>query len=492
MSTTLSHLDNQQDALTVFLNFQQEERREIIEERMESLFDGQQYLYLEGNDWTGEELYHYIREKRDNFDIVLPANHRLVFCYYMKLNDLTEDWFERYKERIEALKQLLPVDHALQHYHIACFSYENITPLGNRKAEIIRILKQFHKYNAGVLHAEYLLYASGFHTLDSQERGLVQMLHILSRRGYFRVLQPTLHMNHLKILGYSDYYEDRAVSCQEKIQEITRWQQEENDPELNGLRDAMLQTMQPQMVELREAIKNFKKRVPLYPVSVRDFKRRWIFWHSSMVTDKHPAIQKRRAEFLRDMRAVLAEKTDFSELERIMKTELTCLDLVHLKRELEQGILRQKILTSAENQDKTPEVLDLAENIWNLAEVRIQNILNGLEEKQMMYEKEKRKYQRELDLAGKYRSLQDCFDSIKEDTAFMTPAGIFPENTEMIALVSGNCYNVWLDKRYEINGFHSAYYCQEIAPCEIVLLKKGDYINMAEEDAETKLSQILN
>ena len=82
MSTTLNEFNEQQDALVIFLNYQSDKRKEIVESYLKDCFEdfSTEYLLLdcldkEYSSITGKELFQLIHQKVDQLEINLPDSH---------------------------------------------------------------------------------------------------------------------------------------------------------------------------------------------------------------------------------------------------------------------------------------------------------------------------------------------------------------------------------------------------------------------------------
>ena len=99
---------------------------------------------------------------------------------------------------------------------------------------------------------------------------------------------------------------------------------------------------------------------------------------------------------------------------------------------------------------------------------------------------------RELKNAGKYSNINDCFQNINQDTKFSPMAGYFPAISDVIALIGGECYDNWLHMNYDITGIGNAFRYVSIYPCEIVVLKQRNIINLDKDNTEEKLKKMLD
>lgn len=140
MPTNLNEFNEQQDALVIFLNYQCENRKEIIESYLKDCFEdfSTEYLLLDCLDKeycniTGKDLFQLIRKKVDQLEINLPDSQRLIFCSYMPVENLNEEQYTIINNRVMELAKLLP---GVSQQHMFCFSYENIRPLDEKKTRL--------------------------------------------------------------------------------------------------------------------------------------------------------------------------------------------------------------------------------------------------------------------------------------------------------------------------------------------------------------------
>lgn len=497
MSTTLNEFNEQQDALVIFLNYQSDKRKEIVESYLKDCFEdfSTEYLLLDCLDKeycsiTGKELFQLIHQKVDQLEINLPDSQRLIFCSYMPLEELDEEQYRNINDRVKDLAKLLP---GVSQQHIFCFSYENIKPLEQKKEEIIRNLQNFGKeFPMGISYSEYLLYAAGFEALDMQEHGLARLLHVLSRKDYLNAVKPTYGANYLKMLRYTDYYEDRAGFCQREIDKIKAWNQQEKDPDRNQFYVKTRAAIHPVLEEFRRRKNSFEDNIQLYPASISEYRRHFFFWHVREVTTDHPMIQKQKKQFVRDIEKEMLQDPDIDELEKYVRNELYYEDGCALKEELKSGAFVKRILDRSESAETDEETKIFSVHLLTQISEKLLESLKDLEERKINLHKKQQKYRRELKEAGRYSNLSHCFQNINTDTRFSHMSGYFPQISDVITLIGGECYDNWLHMHYDIAGIANAYRYFSIYPCEIVLMKLGNLVNLNKDSAEEMLNKILD
>lgn len=497
MPTILNAFDQEQDALVIFMNYQSDSRKEIIESYLKDCFEefATEYLLLdclnkEYSNITGKDLFQLIRKKVDQLEINLPDSQRLIFCSYMPLEKLDKEQYRNINNRVEELAKLLP---GISQQHIFCFSYENIKPLEQRKEETVTILKNLGKeFPTKVSYREYLLYAAGFETLDTQEHGLARMLHILSRKDHQKAVKPIYEANYLKMLQYADYYEDRAEFCQREIDKIKAWNTQEKDPDRNQFYVKTRTAVQPVLEEFRRRKNSFEDNIQLYPASVSEYRRHFFFWHVREVSTDHPMIQKQRKQFVGDIEEEILRNPDMNGLEEYVRTELYYEDGCALREEIQRGTFVNRVLGNSETEETDEEIKKFSVHLLTQISEKLLKILEDLEDRKGDLHKKQQRYLRELKNAGKYSDIDNCFQNINQDTEISHMSGYIPEISDVIVLIGGNCYNNWIRMNYNIVGIENAFRYAPIYPCEIVLIKERNIVDMEEENAEEMLNKILD
>ncbi len=498
METTLNDINLSQDALTVFIN-QHSNNSAMIESIFEKLFDSQQYIYMNNVHPTGEELFKILSDEINDYNAILPGSERITVCYYLPLLDLTMEWIDIFYKTVEELNKRHPISNMINHHFMICFSYSTQQPLGGKKEELCQLMCKLMTDNRGnmVSHQLYLLRQEGFHPLDSQEQGLVQLLHVLSRRDYSKVDRiADSFITYLKMINYSDYYQDQAIICNRKLEEIQQWGSEQKDPGLANVFASVQFAVQEPVKQLADTIRMFRKRACLYPVSSTEYKGNPITGYKRQSTNNR-ILNRRQEEFVSDSREKLAASVNLSETVKMIENELFYKDYLELQQLIEDGSMHQKIISCvngipAAGSMQGNEAEIFADMIYERVRAIAQKEIGNLEKKRKDMELRKRRYQKDLAEAGRYQNLRDCFDHIFINTSNILINGISPVNQDDIALINNKCGDEWMENGYEISGVQIAYRYDPISPCEIVLLKEFDMINLASEDAMTRLDRMFD
>ena len=155
-------------------------------------------------------------------------------------------------------------------------------------------------------------------------------------------------------------------------------------------------------------------------------------------------------------------------------------DLEELKARLENGTLRKSIFESVSESQNEPEIKALVEEVCCECEKIAQEMTQDIPGLRRKKQNDKKRYQKELQMAGRYQSLEDCFSRINEDIRPDPIRGRFSDNVNCVALISGRCLDEWNTRQYTITGEGIAYRYPGIRPCEIVELVEYDVLNIDE------------
>lgn len=505
MPTQLKDFSSRQEALTVFMDYRSVEEQNPLHQMIMEQFKPMQVLYLSGSmcDETGVQLYQYIRQKVQNYEAAKPTD-RLVFCHYLRLNDLTEEWIAAWQNRVSTFQERLSVANAFDQFHVVCLSYESSEyPLGEQSGKIAGLLKRLTEELTDIAHVTYLLYTNGFETLTRQEQGLVQLLYLLSRENITGVLNdPMQNRTWIKMLNYSDYSEKMAELWSGRIRDLHQWMLEEGDPGRLYFLDAVRVPLQHLAQELSDAEMEFDSRVDIYPVHIEDFKKTGFLpnsLHTSTIGADHAIIQKRKAEYfgelLQNMKANFAHR----EWEEIIEKKAYYNDLKALREMVnipafQDGSLEEKMTTAILNQreGRARDIIrTMIQDICVQIRSRLGRTLDRIEEIRQTKQLEMQQAQKELDVAGRYANLQECFQNIARESMFNPIEGMSPEFQKTICLIGSDCYGKWYAQNYNIAEVAYAQYCQDIDPTDIALLRIGDLIDVKTTTAEQRLTNIL-
>lgn len=489
MPTRLDSLDNTQGAVTVFFDEQTEE--DIIEAQMREVYaEHRQYLYLTKLPESGKEFVQFLKKQRQAGDLAVPKGARMVFCHYLELRNLTEEWITAFYERAYDFRKSMGVNTTTfeQHY-IFCFRYEVNTLEEDEKERARELLKKLVDGNEMISRQIYLLRIQGLDIFDNQEKGLVQMLHLISRNSYAVTLKGiNTYKTYINMISYADYFENRVKSRQEQIKKIDAWMSEVSDPDLNRLKDAVKLSVAAPADTLGREMRGFSRRIPLYPANINDFRKKG-FWpfvsYESTITRNNPIVARMRKKFVAEKSVILADGADLSEPIRICEEEYNYKDYELLDEKLKDAGFLQDTLGDIGKQDEA--VKELALKVIERFMKKAQKLASSREETKKAKLSERKQCLRELDKYDDYANLEECFNAIDLATQPKPIAGKYPDNVNTVVLVNDRCYNDWNSKGYDVQGVGTAYYYKNLGPCEIVMIKEYAMVNLADENADDNL-----
>lgn len=498
MPTKLNDFNSAQDALTVFLDYRREKKSDSVEDTLKERFKPMQALYLYGErcEESGAKLYQFLQNKIEAGEVVLPKSDRFVFCHYLPLNDLTEEWVKSWEKRVSEFQERLKVENLFQQYHVVCLIYESSkTPLGEKKEETVRLIKQLATDLPGVAHVVYLLYTNGFETLAGQEQGIVQLLYVLSRKNTETMIEPMQHRTWLKILMYSDYSRKMAEMWSKKIKLLTYWMTEEADPQKRLFVETIEEQLTGPAGYLQEAEIDFDSRVDIYPVHISDFEKSGHLWNKTMysrIGADHEIIRRRKKEYFGILLEKMILEFDYTKVETMVMQKLCYKDMQKLpefiKKDLQTAIEEELLLNREERARES--IRQLIQGVCGQIQKKLGKYLEAVDKIKTEKEKEMQEAQRALNIAGRYHDMGKCFQNIAKESEFRPMDGKFPEFIKDICLVGSECCGMW-GSTTTIKGISDAYSCADIDPMDVAFLKTGALIQLDKEEEAQKLVKIL-
>lgn len=493
-------LNTNYDALVIVLDETGEEKPSFFERELFKVFERQKILYYKTSKIDAEELYQNITKKIQDGEILFPQSQRIIFCNYLALNDLSEEWMENYRRRMDGFRSLATVRDGLQHYHVTFLRYQTVNPMGEKKKEIYPVLNRFWdpRNQMAMRHAEFLLYAGGFDTLDAQEKGVVRFLHILSEKDYLRMYDPTQYARGLFILSYKDYYEERALNCQKEIGAIEDWIKNKKDPDLTNFLAEIKKKAEMIMDNYRQEVLALKKWAGLYPVSILEYASQGFgpFKTYTRRSGIHPELQKEkdrsRDHYFRRLKDSSEKEEWFGQISNMMNYQ----DFQELEKAWDSNGLFPKVKQIVESCSAKLEETDIdlfMEIFKEWLDEFVKRKKESLKWEKQRKEDEKIRWEYERNLASQYPTLANCFANIKSGTTFQVPPAIAPAAMGEIVAVNSDIGREWMEKSYHIEGVEDAnvVISDDIFPSEIQYLKFGRYISLNQEETEHDLDMVL-
>ena len=483
MPTELKDFDLGQDAITIFADCVNDET--TISHYLENFYEEGQYTYLKEY-LGGKDLFEWIEEKINNAELLHTTNNRMVIGYYAELQTLTEDWIASFFLKAAELTRFVPLNYAFDQHYVLCFRYRAgyITDQDEQQ-RLNRLLVRLTIEHPEISHQVYLLRVAGLGAdFMSQEKAIVNLLHMLSRKDYRFASTPGVGQNYLRMIDCIDYYTARAQNCRARIEEVDDWQKKAVDSGLVALQDQIRIRIHSATAELGNAVRGFRRRAQIYPVNIEQFKGNCITGYHAEISQNNPLLLEIREEYIREYRDAIISNTDFEELGGLI-SRYHYPDYMELKQLLE-GDLKESILNQNEHKDDSVEKLcsALCEKVKTAIIKNMPEDLEEIREKKMALRKTSIKEQY---LAGRFKDIDDCFLRINDEASPKVIEGVIPEILQTIALVSGDPASQWNTMAYTVDGISQVYRYSAIDPCEIVLLKETSLVDLGNDDAENKL-----
>ena len=500
MATLLTSFYSYQDALTLFFDYQNDMPRDLID----AVFQQNEYLYFDASNsaMAGVQLFEYIRNKIDKYEISFPGTNRMVFCHYLRLNDLTQEWINNWKKQTLSFQERMHPQNPSDQFHVFCFVYEaSSSPItSNRKETVAELLKLLQMELPDILHVSYLLYTDSFDKPVRQQQGMIRNMYILSRKSTSSMISMTWKPNCLKTITYADYSLVQAEQCVIKIETIKKWLEKEADPKLLTFISVIRDEFRGHVAKLAQAQLDFNDKVGIYPVSVEDFEKTG-FWGRDRVSRfdiDHPVIQKRKEEFFEELRETLLRKYNFEGIRKLLDEKLNYKDLL-LAKELagikseNDGSLEQELFSYVKTTVQIPEdiVYPLIEKICIRIRSHIKEVtddLNRIHRERLL---QLQRLENRFKTLGRYSGIEECFQKINNETSFKPISGQTPGSITSVCIIGKTPYEEWQANQYEISGVLQAYYCDALGDIDVLLLKIGNLIDLAEDDAIDTLKYIL-
>ena len=460
MATKLAeHYDLEQGALTVLVEDCQDpnDPEHKLKSFLSKLYAEGELLYLDEPTISGQELFRKISREIDMGAVKMPQPGRIVLSYYVRLNDLNAKWTNRFLDRAKELQELAA---PTQIEHMVVFYYEQVDKLGEAKEDILSQLLRLGDTSGDIVERKvYLLWRAGFATLDSQEQGLAQLLHIRSRKRQPKATTSSTYG--IRSICYADYYEDRANRCKQIIDSCEHWINKEEDPGFEKLLSAVKTVVDHVSAQMEDAERSFRNIVSLFPLSVRDYKKGFLGMNYQRdIGNDDPRIRKKKEEFLKGTRDRLIQEADVNGVLEFVRKNLNYPDLKKLAEELPGDTLEER--------------------------VRNESYAAYVNERDMHREEkilDTRMARREQAQIGNYNSLQEFTSNIMDH---LLPASIkefIPVIRDSYVLVSGNCKNEIELGSLSVKGAMEAYYYPVINPSEIAVLRECDFLVFDDTDA---------
>lgn len=504
MATEALHFNSNQGALTVVYDLIGKESKEpsSIVTYMEKVFPSQEYIYKQVDEVPDcDTMIEEILNRKENMDIILPANNRMVFCYYIDLEDLTKEWIDLYYRRADELRLKQPVSNLTDQHHIVCFRFK-VAVMGKEEIQNkAALLVDLATRDLTVSKELFMLRTTALERFENQENGLVETLYLQSRvnnTDYINAMY--VGNNALRMVVYEDYYENRNAKCIEGINEIDEWLKTPIDPDFTRLKDNIKEVVIKALSDLRSITRNFGRIATLYPVNKEDFEPvKTLFFvtgYTSKIGRNHPILVEQRKKMIDGKREAIKGGIDVAKIMGVIE-DYHYPDLKKLSvknTDFAQSIISDVLV---DQKQKLPEEVDFASEIIDsiMEKVRSTSLITKIDDPEegirSKKERSRKRLQKEKLSAGIYKDLDECLAKIDGHAKPNLINGIFGAPSYKIALVNDDCYARIQSDYNGIYGFSSAYNYAGIDPCEIVVTKVYNMADLSGTSAVDNLLRIL-
>ena len=135
--------DETYDALLVVMDDRSQGKTEYFHKKLQETFDRRKYIYYQNSDSSEDELWSDIEQKLETEEIILPVSQRVIFCNYIDLADVNEEWLQCFRNRMRVFQERGMVHDMSQHYHLNLFRYQTRKALSEeKKKEVFEVLSQ--------------------------------------------------------------------------------------------------------------------------------------------------------------------------------------------------------------------------------------------------------------------------------------------------------------------------------------------------------------
>lgn len=269
-------LDTTYDALTIVIDQCENEleaQDSFFKRELNAVFESKKLIYYKDNQMSADEFFKDVARKVKSHEAMLPASKRMVICNYLDAYKLSHDWLQGYRERMDKFRSMVAIRTGFDQYYITFVRYQADNPIGEVRDEVYEVLQQLWNIEEQLPmeHAEFLLYAGGFDSLETHEKGMVRFLQLLGMKDYWKVYDYASFEKALYLLAYEDYYEKRAQICQSEIQKINDWMNQAKDPDMLNFEMISREALTSMLQRYTDEMVKFKRLSGLYPVSITEY-----------------------------------------------------------------------------------------------------------------------------------------------------------------------------------------------------------------------------
>lgn len=494
--------DHTYGALTLFYDSISAGEKESSDMRdnLNDIFPAGQLLYKKAVDLpNAETIIEDIREENDNLAVDLPESGRFVFSWYLDLSQLTEEWLTAFFENARRFGELQPPNSPTDQHNVLCFRYrihtisreeqERIYPLLTRIAQDTSISKEI-----------FLLHATALQKFDRQERGIAQYLFLISRLNNGEIFSTIAgNQSQLRVITYSDFYEDRVKRCDEEISRIDTYLNTPADPKLEGLIGDARDLVHEASNKYQNVLRSFRMRESLFPVNVEDFVLEGSLfsksYHSAISRDD-PRLMKARQRYMKAHEDQILQNFHAEKITEEIENEQAFHDpdITALKTFLDDDGTQLQLLSFQNGGNVSEEEIAFRKRASGeiLDAISKCSVLRSQDAKRTKYESRRKHFQKEKREAGIFTSLQDCCNRIGQKTQFGGLQGRLGMQLYENVLINPRCASELINQTIELRDINTEPRISiDIEPEEIALTRIFGLLDLGREDSVETLYKVL-
>lgn len=480
-------LNNSYDALVIVFENSDQKESTFLERELNHVFESQRILYFKNQSMTGNGLFQEIWNRIDSRTVFLPPSQRMIICNYIDLDSVNEKWLQNFRQFMQDFRNATGATSWTQHQYLTFLKYRAGKILTIPMENLVETLNAMWKTSSPMpmQHTEYLLYAGGFNNFDSQEKGIIRLLKTLSSQSWDEVYDLAKCKNALHILAFDEYYEKKALICQQELEKIQDWLYKVGDPKLDNFYIELQQSVRDLVTSYQEKMRKFERWLGLYPVSICEFTAHGFGPFKKYIRKqmRSSELEKQRAEY---QELCMAEYQDCEIVKKLyvfFETHFFYSDYKNIQAADESGGIDKRIhniIESCGEKLSEEEKKGFEELLLKVVREYINDKLENLEEIKREKEDERIRYMYEQNLTTKYQNLPACFDGIFNGTVYQVLPSLPPATLMTFTYINTDVANDWVFRKHHVNGVddENVLIDEEINPLEIQHLKIGRYLNL--------------
>lgn len=449
-----------------------------------------EFVYLRNKEFNAKDLYDNLKQRIKNGESIPPKKDRMVFCHYLNLIDLNNEWVDRFFKQAKKMHEFVPYDNLSDQYHLICFRLKAKEIPDEKVDDYTQLLMKLGMEQSDVARQIYIIREQGLadNQIRKQEYGIAHMFHMCSRAGHnlLQPIRPTVECT-IHLISYTDYYEDQQRECNEQLKKVEHWLTNKTDPRQNKIKKAILEICTTMNEKLRCKERELVEKSSVYPVRITEYIGNCFTGYKrneGFINQRLSSLQK--GELGNEIKEI-EEATDFSPVLNTIN-DYCYPDLVSLQKSIELGTIKAEL----KKDDSFRNIEEVIEAAYNRFLKEIANGLDNLSEQKTDKENDKKQLIVLLNEAGLFNSLEDCFKRINNETRTGSFKGI-PLSCQFSAcFVNGPFVADWDMDRRNIEEESFVYSYPPINPLQVVMLIVYDYLTFKSEDDKSAENSVTD